>query len=188
MPPKAKITKEMIISAGLEIIRRNGDSGLNVRTVAKELGCSTQPVMYLFPTVEELKNELYKKADEYHSEYIMNTDHEDPLLGIGLRYIRFSWEEKNLFRFLFQSDKLSDNDFTQLLSSDELTPIFDILKKEAELTEEECSKAFAALFFTVHGIAGLLANNSMEYNEEFFAETLTNVFFGAIGAMKGGTI
>lgn len=190
MPPKAKITKEMIISAGLEIIRTKGAEELNVRAVASELLCSTQPVMYHFSSVEELKNELYRKADEYHTEYIMNVDfeNEDPMLGIGLRYILFAAEEKNLFRFLFQSDKLPRNNFAELTNIDELTPVFEILQKEAEITEEQSRKAFASLFFAVHGIASLLANNSAEYNEEYFTEILNNVFLGAIGAMKGGTI
>lgn len=48
MPPKAKITREMIIHAGIEIVREHGIENVNARTVSKKLGCSTQPVMYHF--------------------------------------------------------------------------------------------------------------------------------------------
>ena len=70
MPPKVKITKEMIIDAAFEIARSEGAENINARTVSKKLGCSTQPVMYHFKTIEELKKTVYVKADEYHSEYI----------------------------------------------------------------------------------------------------------------------
>lgn len=55
MPPKVKITKEMIIDAAFEIARSEGAENINARTVSKKLGCSTQPVMYHFKTIEELK-------------------------------------------------------------------------------------------------------------------------------------
>ena len=72
MPPKVKITKEMIIDAAFEIARSEGAENINARTVSKKLGCSTQPVMYHFKTIEELKRAVYEKSDEYHSAYIMN--------------------------------------------------------------------------------------------------------------------
>ena len=55
MPPKAKVTREMIIDTAFEIIRNTGIETVNARTVSKELNCSTQPVMYHFKTIEELK-------------------------------------------------------------------------------------------------------------------------------------
>lgn len=190
MPPKAKITKEMIIDAGFEIVRTEGESELNVRRIAARLGCSTQPVMYHFPTVEDLKNEILRKADQYHTQYIMNVDFENtnPMLGIGLRYILFGAEEKNLFCFLFQSDKLPKSSFTELLDSEDLSPIFGILQEQAGITAEQSREAFGALFLTVHGIASMLANNSMEYDEKYCENVLTNVFFGVIGVMKGGSV
>lgn len=51
MPPKAKITKDMIIDAAFEIARETGAENINARTVSKKLNCSTQPVMYHFATI-----------------------------------------------------------------------------------------------------------------------------------------
>ena len=62
MPPKAKITREMIIDATFEIIRNTGVETVNARTISKKLNCSTQPVMYHFKTIEELKKEQYMKS------------------------------------------------------------------------------------------------------------------------------
>ena len=72
MPAKAKVTKEMIVDAAFAIAREAGVENINSRTVSKRLHCSTQPVMYHFATMEELKRTVYAKADLYHSEYLMN--------------------------------------------------------------------------------------------------------------------
>ena len=74
MPPRAKITKDMVIDAAFEIAREAGGENINARTVAKKLNCSTQPVMYHFATVDELRKAVYAKADGYHSEYLMNIE------------------------------------------------------------------------------------------------------------------
>ncbi|MBQ8780457.1 MAG: WHG domain-containing protein [Oscillospiraceae bacterium] len=190
MPPKAKITKEMIIYTGMELVRKEGAEAFNVRRVAAELGCSTQPVMYSFSTVEELKAEIYQSADEFHSGYLMDGcfESEDPMLAIGLNYIRFAHEEKNLFRFLFQTDKMSGGTVNGLMDGESLKPIITVLEQEAELTAEQAKEAFSALFAAVHGFASLLANNSMEYDEEYFERVLSEIFYGVIGVMKGGIV
>ena len=102
MPPKAKISKEMIVNAAVDVARKSGADSINAHTVSQELNCSTQPVMYHFATIDELKKAAYSATDEYHTNYLLNTSsQDDPMLGIGLNYIRFAVEEPNLFRFLF---------------------------------------------------------------------------------------
>lgn len=74
------------------------------------------------------------------------------------------------------------------MSAEALSPIFAVLQEQAEITAEQSREAFASLFLTVHGIASLLANNSMEYDESYIESVLTNVFMGVIGMMKGGNV
>lgn len=94
MPPKAKITRNMVIAAAFEVARQTGAENINARTVSKKLNCSTQPVMYHFSTIEELKKAAYEKTDEFHSQYLMSIPdtQKDVMLGIGLNYIRFAVE------------------------------------------------------------------------------------------------
>ena len=68
--PKAKVTRDMVIEAAFAIARTAGAEQVNARTVSQELGCSTQPVMYHFATIEALKRAVYAKADRYHSDYL----------------------------------------------------------------------------------------------------------------------
>ena len=188
MPPKAKITKEMVVNAGLDILRREGEHNLNVRSIAAELECSTQPVMYHYKTVDELKNDIYFAADVFHTEYIMRPDESgvNPMLSIGLNYIRFAVEEKFLFRFLFQSDKFRNLGFKELLEGGDLMLLIKPLAQQTGLTLAQARTVFETLFICVHGYASLLANNSMEFDEEHCTKLLKNSFMDIVGYMTGG--
>ena len=100
------------------------------------------------------------------------------MLSIGLQYIKFAKEEKNLFKFLFQSDKFSNFNLEDLINNNEngLQDIFDIIKKETNLNIEEIKEMFTILFITAHGIASLLANNSIAYDENHFKKILETAF------------
>mgnify|MGYP002626302987 CR=1 FL=1 len=87
MPKKATTTKEDIIEGAFQLVREKGHDSLTARNLAAFLGCSTQPIMYQFPSMDALKDVTYQRADAAHSEYILAAE---DLLGIGLRYIRFA--------------------------------------------------------------------------------------------------
>ena len=55
MPAVRKVSKEQIIDAAVEVLRDNGFSAINARSVAKKLGCSTQPIYFSFKNMDELK-------------------------------------------------------------------------------------------------------------------------------------
>lgn len=187
MPPKAKITKDMVIDAGFDIVQSEGQESLNVRRIAAKLECSTQPVMYHYKTVDQLKADIYSAADAFHTEYIMRPNADaNPLLSIGLDYIKFAHEEKHLFRFLFQSDKFHNIGLGELLNGNESAFLLEPLVQHAGLTLEQAKTVFETLFICVHGYASLLANNSMEYDEKRCAELLTNTFMSIVGFIKRG--
>ena len=186
MPPKVKITKNMVADASFEVIRAKGHENLNARTISEYLGCSTQPVLYSFKTVDEIRESAYEIADRYHTEFIMPTEKDgNPMLALGLNYVRFGQEEKNLFRFLFQTDKFGGKDVAALLSDPELSGILEIMAAGLNADTEQAKEMFLLFFCVAHGMASLLANNSMEYDEEQCKKMLENVFAGMIAARKG---
>ncbi len=186
MPPKVKITQKMVADASFEVIREKGHENLNARAVSEYLGCSTQPVLYTFRTVDEIREAAYELADRYHTEYIMpkETD-ENPMLALGLNYVRFGYEEKNLFRFLFQTNKFGGKDIGTLMSDPGLSGIIEIMAGGLKVDTERAREMFLTFFCVTHGLASLLANNSMEYDEEQIVKMLENVFFGMIASGKG---
>lgn len=186
MPPRAKITKEMIVDAAFQIARTQGGENINARTVAEILHCSTQPVMYHFATIQDLKHATYIKADEYHTAYITNVEGESEnlLFGIGLLYIRFAAEEKHLFRFLFQSNEFSGKTLMDIINGEDLAPVLEIMQQAMELNLKETKEVFISLFLLVHGYASMLANNNMIYDEDAINIQLERAFTGSIIALK----
>ena len=187
MPPKTKITKEMIVDTAFSIVQEQGIDKVTARSISEKLNCSTQPVLYHFATIEEIKDNVYKKADEYHTGYIMNMeqDYGNPMLAIGVNYIRFAMEERNLFRFLFQSNEFSGFGILDLVESEDIGPLLEVLKQELDMPMEQVKKVFITLFIFVHGYASLYANNTMVFDEKEVLEALDNVFLGAVCALKG---
>jgi len=64
MPPSTKITKEMILEAGYELVITSGIESVNSRSIAKMLGCSTQPIFSQFPSMEELRQGIHNYASQ----------------------------------------------------------------------------------------------------------------------------
>ena len=186
MPPKAKITKEMIVEAAFNIVQKEGADKVTARSISEQLNCSTQPVLYYFSTVEDIKKLVYKKVDEYHTDYIMDTDidYGNPMLTIGMNYIRFAIKENNLFRFLFQSNEFSGVGMLDLLETEELLPILAVLQNELDMSMEDTKNVFSTLFIFAHGYASLYANNTMIYDELNVMKALEKIFYGAIYATK----
>ncbi len=94
-------------------------------------------------------------------------------------------EEKNLFRFLFQTDNFGGKDIAALLSDPELSGILEIMAGGLKVNIEQAREMFLAFFCVAHGLASLLANNSMVYDEEQCKKMLVNVFFGMAAVGKG---
>lgn len=184
--PKAKITREMIIDAAFEVARIMGAENVNARTVSEKLRCSTQPVMYHFSRIEEMKRAVYEKADRFHTEYLMNI--EDPqegvMLGIGLNYIRFAIKEPNLFKFLFQSGFAVENSLLDMIDSEELIPVLSAMREAMGMNTEQTKEVFLTIAMFAHGYASIIANNSLEYDEKVVAKHLEQAYRGAVLAVR----
>lgn len=170
-------TKEQMIDAAFQLVRREGFTALTARSLAAELGCSTQPIMYQFPELAKLRELLYQKADEYHTAYLFSAE---DLLGIGLKYVQFAAEEPNLFRLLFQSGHFDGASLTDMVAAPEVAGIVQATSSELGLAKEDALSAFEALFVAVHGYASLIANNAMKYDPTAIEKTLTAIAEGLL--------
>lgn len=187
MPAKVRVTREMIVEAAFAIAREEGHEALTVRRIAGRLNCSTQPVLYQFSGIDAIRRAAYELADAWHSEYLMRTDEAcaDPLLGIGLRYVRFAAEEGRLFRFLFQSGEFAGKSLGDLMDDPGVSPLIRAVAQEAALPPAQAKALFRVLFACVHGWASLLANNAMRYDPAALEESLRAIYEGTIIVLGG---
>ena len=186
MPPKAKVTRDMVINAAFEVTRTMGAENVNARTVSQKLGCSTQPVMYHFAKIEDMKKAVYAKLDWFHTEYLLNIEKPQKgiMLGIGLNYIRFAIEEPHLFRFLFQSGFAVENNLVEMIDSEELKPVISVMQEAMEMNVEQTKEVFLTIALFAHGYASIIANNSLEYDEGVVALHLERAYRGAVLAVQ----
>ena len=186
MPPKPKVTRDDIVSAAFELVRTQGHENLNTRTLASALGCSTQPLLYWFASMEEIRRETYAAADGFHTGFIMEgIEHaDDPLLALGINYVRFGYEEPHLFRFLFQTDGLGAQDIGALLDGPDLGQIIGLVAQEVGISESDARTVFLSLFIAAHGYASLLANNAISFDEQIVSMALTSAYMGAIAQLE----
>lgn len=103
MPSSPKIPKQKILETALLLLIRDGYASLNIKTLAKELECSTQPISWHFGNMEGLRKELADYALSYTNKKMQpHTDNAfEAFTEIGNAYANIAFEEPNLFRFLF---------------------------------------------------------------------------------------
>ena len=182
MPPKAKVTKEKILEAALNIVRRDGASKLNARSVAKELNCSTQPIFSFYKSMEELKNDLMITANDYNDKYVLDYIQRMDILpykASGMAYIQFAKDEKELFKFLFMNEKKN----TQMWES-EHGYIIEMVMASTGLDKAIATKFHLQMWLFVHGIATFSVTSCLEMSEEQIHEFLDCIYFGVLEAYK----
>ena len=114
MPPSVRFSREAVLNAAYQLIRREGPAALNARSVAKELGGSTQPIFRLFTNMDDLKASVIEQAlrDWKNKLRMRMQDSAFPYLSIGMSYLIFARDEPELFKLLFMRDRVSDGSCT----------------------------------------------------------------------------
>lgn len=178
MPPKVKITKDMILNAVLKITQETGFESINARSIANKLQCSTRPLFTCYENMEELKKDFLDFAFEYYNQYVANYNISikvKPCLLLPLSYIAFAKEETYLFKLLFIDDMDLDmvitNDFYKEIGNVEKAKTF---SKMIGVGLERAKKIFLDLFLYSHGIAVLTATGKMSLDSDDVEKMLLN--------------
>lgn len=180
MPAKKKVDKEIIVTTALEILRKEGYSSINARRLAKELNCSTQPVYYIFGTMEGLKNELKNAAIKIHSKYVRQYleqgEHED-YSAYGLGFIRFATQEKQLFRFLYLYDEKGGKSVDDV----HLELIYDVMQKNYGYDREIVIQFHTEMSYFTYGIAMMMNTGYLVLSEKEVVKKLHLEFMALAG-------
>ena len=178
MPPKAKITRDMILDTVLKITQETGFETVNARSIASKLKCSTRPIFTCYENMEELKKEFLDFAFEYYNQYVANYSksvNTNPYLPLPLSYIDFAKQETFLFKLIFINDMDLDmteaKDFYKEISNEEKAKIFsDMIGVKLERGKE----IFLDLFLYTHGIAVLTATGKLSLDKNNAEKMLIN--------------
>ena len=178
MPTQIKISKDMILNVAFEIVRENGMEKLNNREIAKRLKCSIRPIYYQFKNVEEMQEELYKKIEKFFYQFLLDNMIDDipKYKQVGINYIKFAKQENNFFKILFMSKiGLSPDAFVSKAGED-YKEIEKLVKISTNLNEKDIKGFHTKMWFYCHGIATLVASETLKVTEEQIRDLLSYEF------------
>jgi len=178
MPPRFKFTKDEITNAALNVTRKEGLSGLTARALAAELGCSVKPIFGLFKNMEEVQQEVIKAADALNQSYLkedMQKGSNPPYKSVGMAYIRFAKEEKELFKLLFMRDRSRE---VKEENMENLMPVLQIIQEKTGMSEKDAYTFHIEMWIFVHGMATMIATNYLDFDEEYISKVLTDAYEG----------
>lgn len=178
MPTKIRISKDMILDAAFDIARQVGMEKLNNRELANKLKCSIRPIYYQFENVEQMQQELYIKIEQYFYKFLLDNTIEGipQYKQVGINYIKFAKKEKKLFQTLFMSNTgLTPDAFVSKAGKD-YEEIEKLIKLSANLKEEDIKKFHTKMWIFCHGIATLVANETIKLTDKQIQELLSDEF------------
>ncbi len=173
MAPKYKFTKEEMVEAALRVVRTKGIGGLTAKTMADELGTSTQPIFTSFGSMEGIKREVYAAAVRVYDGYTdAGLKAGVPFFGVGMQYIRFAREEPELYRLLFLS---RETDLSAIKSMEHLQQLVrPTLMRIYHMTSQEADFYFRSLWLVVHSLSTLIVTGDCPYSDQEIGRILTS--------------
>ncbi len=178
MAKETKITKDKILEAAFTIARNKGLEEVSNRTIAKELNSSIRPIYYQFSNSEELKKELNKKIEKYFYKYIMKNmvDTIPYYKQIGVNYIKFAREERHLFKILFMTSSTYLPEGFVSKDEENFGKISKLIKLSTRLDDKDIKSFHIKMWMYTHGIAALLASDTIKLNDKQISELLSSEF------------
>ena len=185
MAPKNKFTREEMIEAALRVVRAKGIDGLTAKTMAVELGTSTQPVFTGFGSMDGVKREVYAAAVRVYDGYAdAGLKEKIPFFGVGMQYIRFAREEPELYRFLFLT-RSPEKECSAMKSMQHLQALVrPTLMDVYHITAEEADLYFRDLWLVVHSLSTLIVTGDCPYTDRDIGRILTGFSVSVCKSIK----
>ncbi|MDE7330181.1 MAG: WHG domain-containing protein [Clostridia bacterium] len=184
MPAKKQITKQLILEKAVDIVRQSGVSALNMRTLASACNCSTQPIYLSFSGTEELKSEVARAVLEVFNrsiEYEIKSGKYPEYKAVGMGYIRFAKEEKQLFKFLLMDDGMELSG----MGKDSFNKSAGIIDKNYRIGTSAAEKLHLQMWIFVHGIASMFATDFIDWDVDTVSNLVTDAYAGFMKNIKG---
>ncbi len=194
MGRKTQISKEIILDTALKMLIRDGYASINVTSLAKEIGCSTQPIVWHFDHMEGLRKALF----DYSIQYVKNRYHgesrdiTDVVDVIAAGTVALAKEMPNLYKYLYmdtQHGVAMKNviDALKLYNPEEMTAM---LAQEHDITPMQAEMYLLHLEIYVHGMSDYVATGFSPFSEEFVLDMIRgiseNILFMGMIKKKGG--
>ena len=177
MPAVRKVSKEQIIDAAVDVLRDDGFSAINARSVAKKLGCSTQPIYFSFRNMEELKAVLTERAIQMHTQRVRDSmriheGSDSRYSSYGMGFVKFAAEEKQLFRWLYLEGEQLGPYQNDVLTSE----VISVITEEFGYEEDVARRFHQDMVYFTYGLAILANTDHLHLTEAELREAFRREF------------
>ncbi len=169
MARKATISREVILEAALKMLIRDGYSSVNVKTLAAEIGCSTQPVVWHFENMDGLRKALSEYAMMYAAKKAASSgsDRMEGFESLGRAYVKMAFKEPNLFKFLYLGENPLGKPYSlNDVGSKKNKEMISAISEQTGLGEEQVIRFVRNTLIYSHGIATMIATGVLKGTEK----------------------
>mgnify|MGYP001055011099 CR=1 FL=1 len=156
MPSSPKIPKETILKNALDMLIQDGYSSITIKSLAKRIGCSTQPISWHFGNMENFRSELTDYALHYANKKMLSaSEGMSAFANVGKGYIDLAFDEPNLFRYLYMSGESGYHagGFDILTTAEANSAIVVQIAKQLKLPVDKVNVFFRDTIIYMHGLA-----------------------------------
>lgn len=191
MPPKPKFSKEEIVAAAFDIIKKDGISALTARDLGAYLGTSSRPIFTYFQTMEELKLAARELALKEFLEYISDyRDYTPAFKRIGMMIVSYGIHQPELFKLLFMQEHKENRGFENTIA--DLGEIGDVcielIEQDYRLTADQARLVFEQMWTHAYGLGVMCAMGVCDLSEEEIGKRLGTMFAGLIMLIQSGRV
>ena len=177
MPAAKKVSRDQIIDAAVDVLRDGGFSAVNARSVAKKIGCSTQPIYFSFKSIDDLKAALTERAIQMHTQRVRDSlrrheGNDSRYSSYGMGFVKFAAEEKQLFRWLY----LEGQQLGPYQSDILMQEIIGVIVDEFGYTEDVARRFHQDMIYFTYGLAILANTDHLHLTEPELREALRREF------------
>lgn len=185
MPPKQRITREMILDKSFAMFMNEGMEAVNARSIAKALNCSTQPIFSYFAGMEDLKSALDQRARDSFAETIESRcekGSDSALEDFCNAYVHFAGEQPKLFVHLFMQN---GSKLGEVLSNHELRETLAARESQsAGISGKQAMELCESVWVHAHGLAAARAVGLVHMSDKCVSDSLAKQRQGEVLRFK----
>lgn len=178
MARKIQISKEVILQAALEMLIRDGYASVNIKTLSKEIGCSTQPLVWHFENMDGLRKALAQYALAYANTKMEPKDENsiEAFKQVGTGFVQIALVEPNLFRFLYLEGYMGSpaDNLEMLINDEENIELIKRISKDLEISKKKASRYLQNTIVYTYGIATLIAIGMIKTSQKEVMKLVNN--------------
>lgn len=170
MARKVTVSREVILDAALKMLIRDGYSSVNIKSLAAEIGCSTQPIAWHFENMDGLRMALAEYAKDYADKKaapkkgnaIEGFEH------MGESYVRMALKEPNLFKFLYlgESPLGKPYELKSISGAKDSAEMINGISEITGLSYEQIARVMKNTIIYSHGIATMVATGVFKASQK----------------------